>query len=477
MVAVGDHLNTVINAVMAPITDGLGAFIFYKIPIAGAEVQWIALWLVAASLFFTVYLRFINVRGLSHALALVRGKSSAPKAAGEISAFKALATALSSIVGLGHIAGIAVAISTGGPGAAFWLIVMGLISMSTKFAEAFLGVKYRITVADGSLSGGPTYYLARGFADRGYPALGKFMAGFAAIALVIAANGFFQINQAEKQFAFATGIVQPVLFGVVAMLVVGVVVIGELKSIAAVVSRLVPFMCIIYLLAGFIILVVHASALPHALYIIVAEAFSPHAVKGGFIGCLVIGVRRAAFANEAGLGVTASAHASAKTNSPVAQGFVAMLEPLVSVVLICATTALIVIVTGAYQSHSAEGIEITSLAYASVFPWFTNILTLAVMLFAYSTIIGCFYYGLKAWTYMFGDVWWVKLIFKLIYIAQLLVGSVMPLEKIIDLSDAAQFIVGIPNIIGLYLFAGEIKRDLSVYWDGLKNIRHSSEGS
>lgn len=454
---------------MAPVTDAVSAVIFFKIPIAGAEVQWIALWLVAASVFFTVYLKFINVRGLSHALALVRGKAGGPKAAGEISSFKALATALSSIVGLGHIAGIAVAIATGGPGAAFWLIVMGLISMSTKFAEGFLGVKYRIMAADGSFSGGPTYYLARGFADRGFPALGKFMAGFAAIALVIAANGFFQINQAEKQFAFATGIIQPVLFGVVAMVAVGVVVIGELKSIAAVVSRLVPFMCIIYLLAGFIILAVHASALPHALYIIVAEAFSPHAIKGGFIGCLVIGVRRAAFANEAGLGVTASAHASAKTDSPVAQGFVAMLEPLVSVVLICATTALIVIVTGAYKSTSAQGIEITSLAYASVFPWFTNILTVAVMLFAYSTIIGCFYYGLKAWTYMFGDAWWVKLIFKLIYIAQLLVGSVMPLEKIIDLSDAAQFIVGIPNIIGLYMFASEIKRDLEAYWQGRIN--------
>lgn len=466
----GSALNAAINRAMAPVTDAVSAVIFYPIPIAGAEVQWIAAWLVVASLFLTFYFRFINLRGFRHALGLVRssGGMSGADEQGEVSAFRALATAMSSIVGLGHIAGIAVAIATGGPGAAFWLVLMGLISMSTKFAEAFLGVKYRITLPNGKFVGGPTYYLQRGFADRGWPQLGRAVALLSAVALVIASNSFFQMNQAQKQFASATGIAQPVIFGLVWIILVGAVVIGELKSIAAVVARLVPFMCIVYLMAGFVIIIVNAAALPHALYLIVAGAFTPVGVKGGFIGCLVIGVRRAAFANEAGLGVTASAHAAARTDSPVKQGFVAMLEPLVSVVLICLTTALIVIVTGAWQMKGIEGIEITSHAYATVLPWFPAVLTVAVMLFAFSTIIGCFFYGLKAWTYLFGGGVVAGWVFKIFYLLELMIGSVMPLEKIIDLSDAAQFIIGIPNIIGLYMFAPEIKRDLDAYWQKLR---------
>jgi alanine or glycine:cation symporter, AGCS family len=459
---VGSGLSDAINAVMAPVADVLNGFVFHEIPIGGTGVQWIAIWLVAVSLFLTLWLGFINISGIGHAIAMVRPRKESA-AAGEVSPFKALATALSGIVGLGHIAGIAVAITIGGPGAAFWLVVMGFISMATKFAEAYLGVRYRIRLPDGRFSGGPTYYMAQGFAERGWPRTGKIMAIVTAIALVIASNTLFQINQAQKQFAVATGTNEPVLFGLVWIVLVGCVIIGELKSISAVVSRLVPFMCILYLGAGFVILAVNIAEVPEALALIVRTAFYPEGVAGGFLGCMVVGVRRAVFANSAGLGVTASAHASAQTDDPVKQGYVAMIEPLLSIILICATTALIVVVTGAYKVAGAEGIEITSIAYESVFPGFKIILTIAVMLFAFSTIIGCFYYGLKAWSYLFGAGWIASSIFKIIYLATLMIGSVMPLSKLIDLADAAQFLVAIPNIIALYIFAPEIRRALRAY--------------
>ena len=459
---VGNAFSEAVNAAMAPVADALGGFVFHEIGFAGLQVQWIALWLVAVAIFLSIYLGFINLTGLGHALHLVRPgqRNSAP---GEVSPFRALATALSGIVGLGHIAGIAVAISLGGPGAAFWLVVMGFISMATKFAEAYLGLRYRVREADGRYSGGPTYYMARGFADRGFPRTGRVMAAITAVALVIASNTIFQINQAQQQFVVATGIHEPLLFGIVAIALIALVIIGELKSISAVVARLVPLMCIVYLGAGFVILLVHIAELPAALALIVRTAFYPEGVAGGMIGCMVIGVRRAVFANSAGLGVTASAHASSQTDDPVKQAHIAMIEPLVSIILVCTMTALIVVVTGAYKVAGAEGIAITSLAFESVFPGFKYVLTLAVMMFAFSIIIGCFYYGLKAWGYLFGSGALASSLYKLLYLSTLLVGSVMPLSRLIDLADAAQFLVAIPNILALYLFAPEIRRALAEY--------------
>lgn len=478
-------LDAQINSYIAPIADAASALIFYavEIPFNGAiaKVPLIVAWLVLGGIFFTLYLRFINLRGFKHAVHLVIGRYHDPLHPGEVSHFQALATALSGTVGLGNIAGVAVAITVGGPGATFWMILAGIMGMSLKFAECTLGVKYREEHADGSVSGGPMYTLSRGFADLGLAPLGKILGLMFAVCCVGAAFGggnMFQVNQTYQQVlnitegtaigAFLGG--HGWAFGLVMAVMVGVVIIGGIQGIARVTEKLVPFMCLLYLLAGLVILAVNVTAIPAALMTILAAAFNPDPtmVAGGLLGALVAGFRRAAFSNEAGFGSAAIAHSAVKTKEPVTEGMVSLLEPFVDTVIICTMTALVIVVTGVYTQGGVDGVTLTSHSFATVLPWFPKVLAVVVFLFAYSTMISWSYYGNKAWCYLFGKHVVSDLIYKLLFCACVVIGCTMKLDKVLDFSDSMMFSMAIFNIIGLYALARILKADLDHYWQRYK---------
>jgi alanine or glycine:cation symporter, AGCS family len=457
-----------IRAAASEAANTLSAVVFYAPRIGTAEIPLIVVWLLAGGVYFTLYLRFLNIRGFSHALSLVRKSRQRTGAVGEITAFQALSAALSGTIGLGNIAGVAVAISIGGPGAALWMIVAGFLGMSTKFVECSLAVKYRVVHADGTVSGGPMYYLSRGLAGRGFPKTGRILAIISAVAFIPASLSLFQVNQAYAQVAHSTGIDAPLAFGIAMAVMVGMVIVGEIKTIARVASYLVPFMCVFYILACTIVLLVNISEVPAALHLILRDAFTGEAAAGGFLGCLIAGVRRATYSNEAGLGSSAVAHAAVRTDNPMTEGFVGLLEPFVDTIVICTMTALVIVVTGMHQHSSLAGIELTSLAFESVAGWFRHLLAVAVVLFAYSTIISWFYYGLKAFAYLGGAPGPATLAYKMCFCLLLIVGSVVPLPEMIELADAMNFVLAVPNLIGLYLLAPEVRHDLHVYLQALR---------
>lgn len=403
-------LDEKINEVVAPIVNPFVGMIFSTIPFPFSDVQvpWIVLWLVVAATFFTFYLGFINVRGFKHAIDLVSGKYSDPKAKdqGEVSHFQALTTALSGTVGLGNIAGVAVAVSIGGAGATFWMILAGLLGMSSKFVECALGVKYRNTNPDGSVSGGPMYYLSKGLADRGNAAFGRTLAvlfSVFAIGGALGGGNMFQANQAFKQVVEVTGGASSFLadkgwlFGLILAAIVGVVIIGGIKSIAKVTEKVVPFMAGIYVGTALIIIGMNFDRIDDAFAAIFNGAFTGEGITGGVIGVLIQGFKRAAFSNEAGVGSAAIAHAAVKTKEPMSEGFVSLLEPFIDTVVICTMTALVIIITGYLDNGSGlAGVELTSAAFGSAISWFPYILAIAVVLFAFSTMISWSYYGLKA---------------------------------------------------------------------------------
>lgn len=474
-------IDKTIDAAFEPIASSLASVVFYSVSIMGLEIQLILVWLVVAALFFTGYFNFINFREFGRGIDLLRGKYDDQCKDGEISRFGALMTSLSATVGLGNIAGVAVAISVGGPGATFWMAVMGLFGMSTKFIEVSLGIKYR---QHGSkrhpevISGGPMYYLRRAFERRHLPTLGKFMAGLFAICCIggaIGAGGLFQANQAYQQAFIVTGGEVGILankgwlFGLFMAVLVGLVIIGGIQWIAAVASRVVPVMVIIYIISGFVVICVHYEAIPTALYTIFKLALYPEAGLGALMGALLMGVQRASFSNEAGLGSSAIAHSAVKTNSPVSQGIVAMLGPFIDTVVICMVTALVIVISGTYMEGSGmEGVALTSRAFAAGISWFPYVLSLTVFLFAYSTMISWSYYGLKCATYLFGEHDSVEHIYKLLFCLFIIVGASAELSSIILFTDSMVLAMSVPNIIGLYLMAPEIKRDLAAY---LQNIR------
>lgn len=459
---------------MRPVADAASSFIFYSVPIFGADVPLIVLWLIAGGLYFTTYLGFINVRGFRHALDLVRGKFSGDRDPGEISQFQALTTAVSGTVGIGNIAGVAVAISIGGPGATFWLIVAGLLGMSTKFVECTLGVMYR-EERDGVVSGGPMYYLQKGLAERRWPRLGRALGIFYALSMVIGCLGIgnmFQSNQAAVILMDVTGGASSVfagnawIIGLILAIAVGIVIIGGIRSIAATTSRLVPGMALLYVVSALVVIIMNADAVPGAFAAIWNGAFNPTGVAGGLIGVMIIGFRRAVFSNEAGLGSAAIAHSTAKTKEPISEGYVALLEPFIDTVVICTMTALVIITTvydPALAGTSVAGIELTTQAFASTISWSGVPLAIAAILFAYSTMIAWSYYGLKAFTYLVGDSKAADIGFKLFFLLFVVLGSSIQLSALIDLSDALVFIVAIPNLIGLYLLAPLVKQELKRY--------------
>ena len=473
------NLGDRINDFFVPIVDVIAMFIFWD-PIAamgfdiGTSIPIVVVWLVFGALFFTIKMNFINVRAFKHAIDLVRGKYDDPNDEGEVSHFQALATALSATVGLGNIAGVAVAITVGGPGATFWMIVAGLLGMSSKFVECTLGVKYRVVNENGEVSGGPMYYLKNGLAKYGYGNIGKVLAVLFAILCIGGSFGggnMFQANQAyaqlSGQFPMLAG--NGPMFGFLLAILVGTVIIGGIKSIAKVTEKIVPFMAVLYVAAALVILVVNFSAIGNAFAMIFKGAFAPSAAFGGFIGVIIQGFRRAAFSNEAGVGSASIAHSATKTNEPVSEGIVSLLEPFIDTVVICTMTALVIIVTGMSGVQDVEGAQLTSQAFESVISWFPYVLVIAIFLFAFSTMISWSYYGLKSWTYLFGSSKKSELVYKLIFLIFIIIGSSVKLGAVLDFSDMMILAMAFPNILGLLILSGEVKIDLKEYLNKVKN--------
>lgn len=471
-----------INLAIKPFADAVAGTVFSSFPVAGVQIPFVLVWLIVAATVFTFYFKFINLRAFKHGFELVRGDYHDPKAAGEVTHFQALATALSGTVGLGNIAGVAVAVSLGGPGATFWMILAGFLGMSSKFTECTLGVKYRDELPDGTVSGGPMYYLTKGLAEKGanFAKLGKVLAVMFAIFCVGGSFGggnMFQANQSFSQLVNVTGgdsswlADKGWLFGIVIATLVGLVIVGGIKGIARVTSKIVPFMAIIYVLAGLIIIFMNVKLLPSAIVSIIDGAFTAEGISGGVIGVLFQGFKRAAFSNEAGVGSAAIAHSAVQTNRPVTEGFVALYEPFVDTIVVCTITALVIIITGTWDPSvdPSSGVQLTSSAFESAFSWFPYVLTIAVLLFAFSTMISWSYYGLKSWTFLFGENKVTDATYKLLFLFFVVIGSSMQLGAVIDFSDAMIFAMAFPNLLGCYFLLPVVKKELNEYWADYKS--------
>ncbi|MBK6724205.1 MAG: alanine:cation symporter family protein [Acidobacteria bacterium] len=514
----GRGLDERINDAFKPVADWWGWLIFYPLPFdAPYNLPIVLVLLIGGALFFTLAFGFVNIRRFPLAINVVRGKyDDLEKAAdpdhaepheadphaevnivdgnivdtirdeshhGEVSHFQALATAVSGTVGLGNIAGVAVAIGIGGPGATFWMIVCGLLGMSSKFVECTLGVKYRDIGPDGTVYGGPMYYLSRGFADIGWGRAGKVMAVLFAIFCVGGSFGggnAFQANQATAQittlFGLEGGAVKTII-GLILAILTGIVIIGGIKRIASVTEKLVPLMAIIYIAASLIIIGAHFSEVPAAIGQIFSGAFTPSAAVGGIVGVIIQGFRRAAFSNEAGAGSAAIAHSAVKTKFPASEGIVALLEPFIDTVVICTMTAIVIVLfnmDGFFQyggvngnvmigNEIVNGVDLTARAYNDVLPGFNIVLTVAIVLFAFSTMISWSYYGLQSWKYLFGRSKAADITFKLIFCLFVVIGSAASLGAVIDFSDAMIFAMVFPNMIGLFFLFPKVREELNRY--------------
>ncbi len=460
------------DSIFQPIVDFLSVLLFFKI---GGEngFPFIVLWLFVAAVFFTFRMKFINFRGLKHAIAVVQGKFDDPHDVGEVTHFQALATAVSGTVGLGNIAGVAIAIQLGGPGAMFWLTVAGLCGMVSKFVECTLAVKYRRRLPDGTILGGPMYYLNQGLAARGMRPFGQGLAILFSILCLGGALGGANMFQSNQAYAAISGLVPGLpawLFGLVLAVLSAFVIIGGIKRIGSVAEKLVPAMAALYVVACFVVIFANITAVPSAIGTIISEAFVPKAAVGGFVGVMVQGIRRSSFSNEAGVGSAAIAHSAARTDEPVREGLVSLLEPLIDTVIICNLTAISIVLTGAYlvdPGSELSGVEMTATAFGSVVGWFPIVLSVAVCLFAFSTIISWSYYGIQAWTYLFGER--SSLLFKIIYVVCTFLGCLTSLSLIIDFSDLLLLGMAFPNLLGCYILSNEVAGDLKDYWGRLQS--------
>ena len=469
-----------VEAHLGPIAESLSSIVFSTISVAGTGVPLIVIWTAVASLFFTIYLRFINIRALGLAFRHARGDFSDPNARGEISHFKAVATAVSGTVGVGNIGGVAVAISLGGPGAAFWLFVAGLLSMSTKLVECTLGVKYRRYNEDGSVSGGPMFYMEAYFRERGRPWLGKGLGMFYAAALVIGCLGIgnmWQSNQAFAQVLVITGGEESLLagrgwlFGLALAAVIAAVIIGGIRSIARVAAVLVPIMGLIYVVAALVVIGLSAEHIPGALALVMSDAFTGQAASGGILGAMVIGFQRALFSNEAGIGSASIAHSAVKTEVPASEGITALLEPLIDTVIICSLSSLVILTTAipeGLMGSELVGIELTSAAFAWHFSWAPYVIAVAALLFAFSSALAWSYYGLKGWSYLVGEGRLRAIFFQMIFCGFIALGCMLEIRAVLDFSDAMTFLIALPNILMLYLFAPMVRRDVSQYIAAIK---------
>ncbi len=445
------------------------------------RIPFVVVWLVLGALFFTIRMKFINFRAFKHAIHLIKGKYDNPNDKGEVSHFQALATALSATVGLGNIAGVAIAITIGGPGATFWMIVAGLLGMASKFTEVTLGVKYRNIDENGTVSGGPMFYLSKAFAKRNMGKFGKIMAAIFAVLVIggsLGGGNMFQSNQAFAQLSSEIPMIKPygAYFGVILAILVGVVIIGGIKSIARVTEKIVPLMAIIYVGTAIVIILMNIHNAHNAFLMIFEGAFEPDALKGGIIGVLIVGFQRASFSNEAGVGSASIAHSAVKTEEPVSEGVVALLEPFIDTVLICTMTALVIIFSGYYDPSVAVGLngtELTSKAFATVFTWFPKLLTVAIFLFAFSTMISWSYYGLNGFKYLFGKFFkkenTIKTVYFVIFLIFIIIGSSSSLGAVLDFADMAILTMAFPNILGLLILSGEVRKDMISYFSRVKS--------
>ncbi len=505
-----------INDWFQPISDAWLGIVLHNFP--GLEIPTIIILLVAGASFFTLYFGFINIRRFPLSINVVRGKyddiddhSAEPKGnvnivegdivdtirdesqEGEVSHFQALATAVSGTVGNGNIAGVALAIALGGPGATFWMIICGLLGMSTKFVECTLGVKYRDIGPDGTVYGGPMYYLSKGLNERGFTFLGKALAVIFAVLCIGASFGggnAAQSNQAAMQIASSlgmTGGASRTIIGLVIMVLVGIIIIGGIKRIAAVTEKVVPFMALMYIIACLYIILTNFSYVDDAFGQIFSQAFNPQAGLGGLMGVLIVGFQRAAFSNEAGAGSASIAHSAVRTKFPASEGLVALLEPFIDTVVICTMTALVIIIfnTGGAEfayggdgnggvtidGQVLEGAGITSAAFGKYIPFAGPFLTLCVVLFAISTMISWSYYGLQSWMYIFGKSKLSDLVYKLIFCLFIVIGAAGDMSSVWGFSDAMILALVFPNMIGLIILFPRVKEELEKY---LKAIKEST---
>jgi len=485
-------LDQKIDEAFAPISDFFSYYVFY--PIAG--YPFVILLLIGSAAFFTLYFGFPNIKYFFTAINVVRGKydevekDDSASEDGEVSHFQALATAVSGTVGNGNIAGVALAIALGGPGATFWMVVCGLIGMSSKFVECTLGVQYRDVGSDGTIYGGPMYYLTKGLKEKGFETLGKIAAVFFAIFCIGGSFGggnAAQSNQATlvlKQLLGLESTSAGAIIGLVLAILVGIIIIGGIKRIASVTEKIVPFMALLYLIACLYILLINFTLIDDAISLIVNEAFNPTAMGvGGFIGVLMVGFKRAAFSNEAGVGSASIAHSAVKTKYSASEGLVALLEPFIDTVVICTMTALVIIIFnfGGYFEYGGdgmgtvlidgvpfEGAGITSQAFAQYIPFSDIFLTIAVVLFAVSTMISWSYYGLQSWKYLFGRGQVADITYKLIFCMFVVIGSAASMNSIWDFSDAMIFAMVFPNMIGLFFLFPVVKKELEKYLKAIK---------
>ena len=487
-------------------------FIFYQIPFTDdIKVYWVLFPLILGASYFTIYFKFINIRGFFTSIRIVSGKYDDLEGRidhkvevddfvftddgddpdtirvegheGEVSHFQALTAALSATVGLGNIAGVAIAVSIGGAGATFWMIVAGFLGMASKFVECTLGVKYRDIADDGTVYGGPMYYLTKGLKSKGLGKLGKVLAAIFAVFVIGGSFGggnMFQVNQAFQLVENITGGDNSILhergwlFGLVMAVLVGIVIIGGIKKIAKVTDKIVPFMVVIYVAASLYVLIAKYDMIGDAILQIFNGAFSPEGVVGGAVGVLVQGFRRAAFSNEAGVGSASIAHSAVKTKYAASEGMVALLEPFIDTVVVCTMTALVLVITGNVAAENAslndaQAILLTSGAFASVISWFPYVLTIAVVLFAFSTMISWSYYGFQGWAYLFGRTKKMEYAYKLLFLIFVVIGSAASLGSVIGFSDAMIFAMMVPNMVGLVLLAPKVKEELNKYLTAIKN--------
>ncbi|MBF2035805.1 MAG: alanine:cation symporter family protein [Leptolyngbyaceae cyanobacterium T60_A2020_046] len=430
-------------------------------------------WLLLGAIFFTVRMGFIGVRGFRHAIAVLLGRYDNPDEPGEVSHFQAVATALSATVGLGNIAGVAIALQLGGPGTVLWMTLAGLLGMSSKFVECVLAQQYRTLRADGTVAGGPMYYLSQGLAGMGLKPLGQGLAvAFAACCALGALGGgnMFQANQAYAAIAHVIPTVGDyrVLYGLVLTAVVGLVTLGDIQRISTVAGAIIPTMIGLYLMASLWVLILHWAEIPAAVRLIVRQAWQPEAIGGGAVGVMVQGIRRALFSNSAGVGSAAIAHAATRTQEPVREGIVASLEPFIDTVIICNLTALVCIVTGAYRNapDSALGFELVATAFGNVVTGFPLVLTVAVCLFAFSTIVSWAYYGEQCWRYLTGDRWTV--VYRVAYVGGTFVGAVTQPSAVLAFSDMMLFAIALPNLLGCMLLSNQVAAALRDYWQRLQ---------
>ena len=442
-------------------------------------VPFLVIVLILGGIFFTFWYRWINVRGFKHAIDVIRGKYDKPEDTGEIPHFRALTSALSATVGLGNIAGVAIAIQLGGPGAVFWMLIAAVFGMASKFSSCTLSQMYRQVNADGSISGGAMYYIDLGLKKMGgsWAAIGKVLAVMYAVMIMggaVGAGNMFQVNQTAEAFRSTFGIPDSYnwLIGIIMAVLVGIVIVGGIKRIGAATSKIVPAMCGLYVLASLFIIITHITKVPEAIGLIFSMAFTQNALYGGVVGVFVWGIKRSTFSNEAGLGSAAIAHAAAKTDEPVREGIVAMIGPFIDTIIVCTMTAMVVIVTGAWNDPSipqSAGVTLTTKAFEGSISWFPYILTITIGLFAYSTMISWCYYGERGWIYLLDHFGGLGLrtvvIFRIAFIGFIILGAVSELKDVVGFSDLLVLSMAFPNIVGSIVLAPRVLHKVKDYWN------------